>query len=230
MAGPADQAAQANGRVPLRALIAYMPNRPASNKVVVALTFDDGYESDVSQALPYLEERSVPATFFVVPTLIGQPGYLRWDQVRALAQAGMAVGSHSLTHACLPELPARELRNELAASRQLLQEQLGAPVNLLSVPGGFYSRRVLETAWEVGYTIVGTSNCGIEQLSSAAQPRRWVVKRNGVDLRTSWDVLDSLLQAHVPMSLLIKQRSKRLAANLIGPSRYGRLSLRYRRT
>jgi peptidoglycan/xylan/chitin deacetylase (PgdA/CDA1 family) len=196
---------------------------------VVALTFDDGYATDISRALPCLEQRSVPATFFVVPAWVGQPGYLHWDQVRALAQAGMAIGSHSLTHACLPELPAGELRYELAVSRQLLQDQLGAPVSLLSVPGGFYSRRVLETAWDVGYTIVATSDCGIERPAGSAQPRRWVVKRNGIDLRTSWDALEMLLRARVPARLLLKERSKRFAARLLGPSRYGRLAPRRRR-
>lgn len=201
---------------------------PGDRHVLVALTFDDGFESDVSQVLPFLQARAIPATFFITPGFIGQPGYLRWSQVRALADAGMAIGSHSLTHASLSTLSTRDLRRELVVSRHLLEDATGAPVTLLSVPGGFYSRRVLETAWEIGYTVVGTSDWGIDRLSGAQPGERWVLKRNGVDRRTAWRVIAGLLQARIPWRVLARERSKRFLSRRL-PSWYEKLSDAWRR-
>ena len=204
-------------------------NRLDSHKNVVALTFDDGFESDVTQVLPLLQERSIPATFFIVPTFVGQPGYLRWDQVRALAEADMAVGSHTLTHAWLPELSSKGLQKELAVSQQIIEDHISTPVSLLSLPGGFYNQRVLEAAWKAGYTIVGTSDYGIDRLEGTGCQRRRVCKRNSVDLRISWKVIEDLLQGRVPRSIIVKSRAKRLLAGVLGPSRYRRVSDLWRR-
>lgn len=195
---------------------------------VVAITFDDGFESDVTQALPLLQQHGAVATFFITPGFIGQTGYLNWEQVRQLASAGMAVGSHSLTHACLSTLTEDQLREELVGSRHRLEDALGVPVTLLSLPGGFYNRRVLAAAWEAGYTLVGTSDWGVDPLTNPHNHERRVVRRNGIDLRTSWDTIDSLLQGHVPQRILLKEQSKRLMSRLM-PAWYQWLSNAWRR-
>jgi peptidoglycan/xylan/chitin deacetylase (PgdA/CDA1 family) len=171
-----------------------------------------------------LQKSSVPAGFFFVPAFIGQPGHLSWNQVRTLAEAGMTVGSHTLTHAWLPELSAEKLWEELEVSRQVIEDHTGAPVSLLSLPGGFYNQRVLETAWRAGYTIVGTTDYGIDRLYRKGHESPWVLKRNSMDLRMSWDATRTLLRGRVPRGLLVKNWKKRLIAGLVGPTRYRKLA------
>jgi peptidoglycan/xylan/chitin deacetylase (PgdA/CDA1 family) len=190
----------------------------------VTLTFDDGFESDVTQALPILQESSIPASFFIVPAFIGEPGHLSWNQVRALTEAGMTIGSHTLTHAWLPELSAKKLWEELEGSRQVIEDHIAAPVSLLSLPGGFYNQRVLETAWRAGYTIVSTTDYGVDRLDREGHERPWVLKRNTMDLRMSWDALRALLQGRVPRGLLAKNLKKHLIAGFVGPTRYRKLA------
>jgi peptidoglycan/xylan/chitin deacetylase (PgdA/CDA1 family) len=201
---------------------------PPAGKPFVALTFDDGHDSDALVALPILQEFAIPATFFITVGFVGQPGYMRWEQVRTLADAGMAIGSHTLTHPCLPMLSPPELRKELVISRQALEDSIGAPVKLLSVPAGFYNRRVIEAAGAAGYTAVCTSDYGIDRLPDTCRGGPTVFKRNCVDLRTSSGSIRGLLQARILLRILVRERAKRFLARL-APSWYQRSASLWRR-
>lgn len=196
----------------------------AQQQTLVTITFDDGFASDLTEALPLLQAHSIPATCFIVPTWIGRPGHLTWADVRTLAAANVAIGSHTMSHAWLPELSARALNHELLAARQIIEDQIGMPVRLLSIPGGFYNWRVINAAITAGYTIIGTSNFGIDRQVTEQPGRVRLLKRNCIDLRTPWDLIDNLLHARLPAKVLLQTRTKRLLMQMIGPSRYRRLA------
>src|ERR1044071_10430366 len=59
-----------------------------------------------------------------------------WDQVRALARAGMDVESHCRRHRVLQTLDDAMLEDELVGSRRELEAQLGRPVRALAYPVG----------------------------------------------------------------------------------------------
>ena len=69
------------------------------SKLPVAITFDDGNESDALIALPELAKRNLKAIFFVVAARIGLPHYLDRAALRDLVSAGMEIGSHGMTGA-----------------------------------------------------------------------------------------------------------------------------------
>ncbi|MCB0163488.1 MAG: polysaccharide deacetylase family protein [Anaerolineae bacterium] len=194
------------------------------SETLFALTFDDGFESDVTQVLPVLQKHKLPATFFISPDLIGQPGYLTWKHVRILAEAGMTIGSHTLTHAWLPELSSREIKDELSISRKMLEDNIGAPINMLSVPGGFYNDRVLEIAKETGYILVGTSDYGVDQLATNGCKNSKVLKRNTISLRLSFKDIQTMLLGHIPKKILVINRLKCCAKKFIKPTRYRQMS------
>jgi peptidoglycan/xylan/chitin deacetylase (PgdA/CDA1 family) len=118
------------------------------------VTFDDAYRS-VDRALSVLQRLGVPATVFActdhaadgkpmdVPDLTAYPSAPRdelatmsWDDLRALANAGVEVGSHTVTHASLTQLSDHELKRELLESRETLEDELGRPCRLLAYPYG----------------------------------------------------------------------------------------------
>ena len=68
----------------------------------VAITFDDGNESDALIALPELAKRNLKAIFFVVAGRIGLPHYLDRVALRDLMSAGMEIGSHGMHHCDWP--------------------------------------------------------------------------------------------------------------------------------
>ena len=119
----------------------------------VALTFDDGKEDALSHVLPALQKRGMRGAFFVVTSLVGRPGYLDWDGVRALDRAGMEVGSHTVSHARLADLPDEQVRDELVQSKAELEKQLGHPVDLLAYPYNSVRARVRDAASKAGYRI-----------------------------------------------------------------------------
>ena len=94
------------------------------------------------------------------------PGFLTWDGVRALAAAGMEIGSHSVTHARLPDLSPDRLREELVKSRLALEAQLNAPIDLLAYPYNSVRRHVIAAASQAGYRIAvsGVAHGGSDRL------------------------------------------------------------------
>jgi peptidoglycan/xylan/chitin deacetylase (PgdA/CDA1 family) len=121
------------------------------------LTFDDGAASAL-EAAEQLARRSWPAHFFIATDLVGNPGFLGWDDVRGLACAGHVIGSHSCSHphrmaACSWE----QLLHEWSRSADVLAEALGRPVSTASVPGGLYSPRVGRAAAAAGFATLFTS-------------------------------------------------------------------------
>ncbi len=78
--------------------------------------------------------------FFVVSGNLDRPGKLQTDHVRELANNGHRIGSHTVTHARLPELSEEDLRAELEVSKQDLEILLGQTVDWLAPPRGSLGR------------------------------------------------------------------------------------------
>ena len=85
---------------------------------------------------------------------------MTWDQVRALARAGMDVESHGRRHRVLQTLDANGLVDELDGSKRDLEAQLGRPVRAVAYPVGkriTKEARIRDAIAAAGYR-VGLSN------------------------------------------------------------------------
>jgi peptidoglycan/xylan/chitin deacetylase (PgdA/CDA1 family) len=85
---------------------------------------------------------------------------MTWDQIRALARAGMDVESHGRHHRVLQTLSAPALESELIGSREDLEAQLGRPVRAIAYPVGRRingDQRIRDALAAAGYH-VGLSN------------------------------------------------------------------------
>jgi peptidoglycan/xylan/chitin deacetylase (PgdA/CDA1 family) len=124
----------------------------------VDISFDDGNVSDVEVALPALEERRLFATFYALAGRLDQPGSLSSDDLRALRQAGMEVGTHGWHHVPWTGLDPSSLRRELSQARSCLADAIHAPVTKAALPFGRYDRRVLRQLRKEAYERVSTSD------------------------------------------------------------------------
>ena len=121
------------------------------------LTFDDGGASAL-HAGEELARRAWRGHFFISTDLVGRPGFLDWDGVRAVARMGHVIGSHSCSHPDrMADLSWEQLLDEWSRSGAVLAQELGAPVATASVPGGLYSNSVGRAAAAAGYTTLFSS-------------------------------------------------------------------------
>jgi peptidoglycan/xylan/chitin deacetylase (PgdA/CDA1 family) len=126
----------------------------------VMITFDDGDVSNALQALPRLQALGLGATFFVTSEFVGSGGMVTPAQLRTLANAGMLIGSHGASHRFLSTLSTPELYSELQRSRDVLENIIARPVDLLALPGGRGGPRELDAARSTGYRAVFGSQPG----------------------------------------------------------------------
>lgn len=97
-----------------------------------------------------------------------------WPLARRLAQAGMEIGAHTLTHPFLTLLPPDEQRREIADSAALAAERTGAEVTGLAYPVGDHDERTVEAAAAAGLRYAVTTMAGDCSAGSAPfrLPRR----------------------------------------------------------
>ncbi len=125
---------------------------------LAALTFDDGFQDNLTTLVPLLRELDAPATVFVTTGWMGEPhpvvpGLARVctpEEVRALHAAGVEIGAHTRTHPDLVEAGPEVARAELAGSREDLEALVGAPVTVAAYPYGSADDAARRAAGEAG--------------------------------------------------------------------------------
>ena len=142
---------------------------------VAILTFDDGARNFFTVVAPLLLKTKIPATSFIVTgdDFTGEVGaggsnwrpedddsYLSWNEVRQLTEQGLEFGSHTCTHATLPDIPVAQARAELETSRNTLRNYLGSDSYALSYPHGRTSEVVNRLSQALGYSCAVTTALG----------------------------------------------------------------------
>lgn len=140
----------------------------ASASPTVAISFDDGCETDLTIAAPTLQRLGFTATSYVTSGFLGRRGFLTQSMLRELADAGFEIGSHAVTHRFLPDLADAELTAEVVQSRDQLEQITGRPVTHFSCPGGRFDRRVIDAVRRAGYTSLATGRIALHELGDDA--------------------------------------------------------------
>lgn len=83
-----------------------------------------------------------------------------WPLARRLAEAGMEIGAHTMTHPFLTLLPPDEQRREIAGSAALAAARTGAEVTGLAYPVGDHDERTVEAARAAGLAYAVTTLAG----------------------------------------------------------------------
>jgi peptidoglycan/xylan/chitin deacetylase (PgdA/CDA1 family) len=133
-------------------------------KGLVGLTFDDGYEDFLQEAVPVLERYGFSATVFLIASMLGKEN--DWDHVheprvplrllgadgaREVLERGMEVGSHSMRHPRLAGLDPEQLEEEVKESRQTLGDVLGQAVEGFCYPYGNVDGPAVQAVRRAGY-------------------------------------------------------------------------------
>ena len=156
---------------------------------IFAVTFDDAFASVLELAYPNMSSLGVPGTMFAPTAFMDHPQPLRWrgieqwertshagelrsmdwTQLRALAEDGWEIGSHTRTHPHLRELDDLHLTDELERSREEISANLGFTCETVAYPYGEADERVADRARAVGYR----AGAVLSRRLSALGPHRW---------------------------------------------------------
>jgi peptidoglycan/xylan/chitin deacetylase (PgdA/CDA1 family) len=116
-------------------------------KKAALLTFDDGYRSNLTVAVPWLRRFGYPAIMFVPTDFVGgcnsfdtdvEPpeDICTWHELRELERAGVAIQSHGCSHQTFSSLSSHEQERELVRSKEILEGELRRPIEIFCYPYG----------------------------------------------------------------------------------------------
>ncbi len=90
---------------------------------------------------------------------------MTWDEIRGLARLGHTIGSHTMTHPNLAQIPDNEMRIELLEAKRRIEQELERPVTHFSYPcpalQPHWEKRTVKASREIGYQTAVTTNGGM---------------------------------------------------------------------
>jgi len=192
----------------------------------VALTFDDGCETDLISAAPILKENGFGATLYVTAGFVGKRGYLSPIQLRELRDSGFEIGCHSMTHAYLDDVDAAGLHREVIDAGEKIEQLLGEKVAHFSCPGGRYDQRTVDLAMKARYRSLATSRVHI----NSPEVNPYCLGRVPVLRRTDQGLFKRVCLGKALWWMCLSESARGAAKNVLGNAVYDevrRLLLRY---
>jgi O-antigen biosynthesis protein len=161
----------------------------------VVLTFDDAFTDFATVVMPILQKHGFPATLYVPTAYAGrtalwlhdcdehQRPILSWRALRDIVSAGVEVASHSHTHPQLDRIALPLVRDEVRRSRQMLEDNLGVPIDGFAYPFGYWNRNARLSVCAAGYSYA----CAVGELPVSGTADRYTLPRVTVAAGVSVD-------------------------------------------
>ena len=192
-------------------LLSFMRGELTLKQKAVVITFDDGWLDNYLYAFPVLKRYALNASVFLITRRIekasgkmaalpdsvpthneskalverGEAGSvaLNWKLIEEMAASGLVdFYSHTKTHRKCDALTESELRDELADSKEVIENRLGRQCPFLCWPYGKYSGASVRAAKEAGYKALFTTDSGVVRPGSDP----FAIRRIVVKDRTEW--------------------------------------------
>jgi peptidoglycan/xylan/chitin deacetylase (PgdA/CDA1 family) len=123
---------------------------PAGKPIV--LSFDNGYQSQYTRALPVLRKLGwVGVENMQLTGLPPSQGGLSQAQIEGLVAAGWELDTQGISHADLITLGPAALHEQVAVARAQVQRRYHVPVNWFCYPSGHYNLTVINAVKAAGY-------------------------------------------------------------------------------
>jgi len=132
----------------------------------VLICFDDGDESVYKNAFPFLKEKQIPFTMFIIAGQVGNNDFKNlklssWDELREMRDSGLvSFGSHTYDMHYLQDNKAQFLNEDsyekffkdIIKSKEVMENELGFEITSIAYPFGNTSDKVTEMVRKAGFT------------------------------------------------------------------------------
>jgi peptidoglycan/xylan/chitin deacetylase (PgdA/CDA1 family) len=153
-------------------LIKYFEQRGKFPPKGIALTFDDGWKDNYTNAFPVLRQLGIKATIFIIPSSINQVfagaaaegeqphDHLSQDEILEMAEHGIEFGSHTMNHRLLNKLSEPEVKSEVEDAKGEIESLLQKPCLTFAYPAGFFSEPARRAVKEAGHIAAFSTTYG----------------------------------------------------------------------
>jgi len=149
--------------VSLPIIISSIQNNEPLNEKMLAITFDDGYESIYRNAYPLLKKYEMPFTIFIDTASVEEKrkNHVSWDQIREMKLFGATIANHthSRSHLIryLEDLDTWKERvgNEINKAQEIINKRLKQDIRVLAYPYGEFDNDTLKLVSDLGYVAFG---------------------------------------------------------------------------
>jgi len=162
----------------------------------IAITFDDGFVSNLIEAVPLMKKVGVQAINYLVADRLGKTSdweareggeadpLMDGSQVREWLAAGHQIGAHTCTHPRLSFLSRDQAKEEIFASKKKLEDRFGLPMDHFAYPFGDYNETTVELVREAGFKTAVTMHRGVNLPDTPPfELKRWTARYESRNLK-----------------------------------------------
>lgn len=178
--------------LPLAQIVSALRNDEPLPQRAIAFTFDDGYESILTEAMPRFAKRNWPFTVFVSTDAINKrySGFMDWSDLRQIEANGGTIANHTGTHDHLVRRRQGESASawqqrviaDIETSQTTLEKELDRPVRLFAWPYGEFDPALESIVAELGYAAFGQQSGPAGRESSLQSLPRFPMATGFADL------------------------------------------------
>ena len=134
----------------------YLPKKP------VAITFDDGYADNYSDAYRILKENNMKGTFFIITNNTDKDSfYMNSSMLKEMNESGMGIENHTSRHVEFTNISREDKIEIIEEGRKDLKEKVGVDSKFICYPVGKYDEETIEVEKELGIQAAVTTEYGI---------------------------------------------------------------------
>ena len=165
-------------------------NKPVPEKSV-AVTFDDGYQDNYTNAYPVIKKYGLKATVFVITSTIDKNAKcLNSSELREMQANGMDIESHTVNHEELNSLSYEKQLETLKKSKNDIENLLNKKVYYLAYPVGKWDNNSLKALKNAGYNMAFTT----KNSKSNKTDGLYTLNRVRINASTSIDQFKNLIK------------------------------------